>query len=111
MRRGLGLDRRYERRADAADQRELEPARAQADVEPEDIELEAFHSARGDAEQSPEGDLVAAAARRRSEHRATQVILADGSRGKVDSQLRHGAGDPGGEGVRIRPGPDGVFVR
>src|ERR1041385_5223703 len=111
VRRRLELDHRNERRADAPDQRKLQPARAEADVEPQDVELEALNPARGDAKETSEGNLVAAAARRRAEHGAPEVILADGSRRQVDAQLGHGARDPCREGVRVRSRPDGVFIR
>src|SRR5262249_2649851 len=89
----LGVRCGNQRGADSADQGKLEPARAEADVEAQDVELEAFNPARGDAKETAEGKLVAAAARRRAEHRAPEVILADGSRRKVDAELRHGARD------------------
>src|SRR4051812_38359331 len=94
---------RRDSRTDAADERQLEAARPQADVEPEDVELQAVDAARGDAQQTAQGELVAPAAGSGAEDGAAEVVLADGGGRKVDFQLRHGAGDPGGEGVQIGP--------
>ena len=67
MRRGLGLDR-YKRRPDAPDERKLEPIRPQAEIESENVELQAIHAARRDPEKAAQGKLKAAAARRRGEN-------------------------------------------
>src|SRR5258706_12810970 len=113
---GLGLRRLYSdgggelRRADAPDQGQLDPRAADAEVEAEDVELEALDAARREAEHAAERELEAAAARRGGDHRAADEVLADRGRRQVDLELGDGAGDPGGEGVRVRSGPERVFL-
>ena len=55
------------RAAEPTDQRQLDPGAADAEVEAEDVELEAFDAARGETEHAAERELHAAAARRARE--------------------------------------------
>src|SRR5918996_6530485 len=95
--------------AQAPDHRQLERGREGVDPEgeAEHVHLQALAVARKHAEQPVEGELQPAAARRPADHAVTDKVLADGGRGQVEPELRHGARDPGGEGVRggARPQP------
>src|SRR6185436_16608639 len=101
---------REARAADAADERQLDAGAADPEVEAEDVELEALDAAHREAEHAAKRDLHAAAARRAREDLRAGEVLADRGRWQVDAELRHGAPDPGGEGVRVRPRPERVFL-
>src|SRR6185503_20198213 len=79
-----------------------------AEVEAEEIQLEAFHRPGREPEQSAERELPAAAARRGGDDGRADVVLADRGGGKVGLQLGYLARDPRREGVRVRPGPQRV---
>src|SRR5438034_5753692 len=99
------------RQADAADHRQLHARAADAEVEAEEVQLEAVDRARHHAEEAGHGELEARAARRGRDEGAADVVLADRGGGEIDLQLGHRARDPRGEGVRVRPGPQRVGIR
>src|SRR5581483_5947932 len=89
---------------------QLEARLTEPDAQAEDIHLEAFHAARGDAEEPGERELDAVSARRRGDDALAEEILADRGGGQVDVQLRHRAREPGGEGIRVGSRPKAVVL-
>src|SRR5438094_1547149 len=98
------------RQADAPHERQLEAGAVGAEVEAEEVQLEAVDRPGGDAEDAGHGELEAAAARGAGDEVAADVVLADRGRRQVDLQLGHRPRDPSGEGVGVRAGPERVGI-
>src|SRR6266540_3212810 len=100
------------RRADAAHERELERGieRIDSEGEPEEVHLEAFDRACGEACEAEERELEAAPARGGPDELLARIVLADRGGRQIGLDLGHRAQHPGGEGIRVRTGPRGVFA-
>src|SRR5437870_7003920 len=104
--------RRAARRADAAYKRQLERGieRIDSEAQAEEVHFEALDRARGEAGEPEQRKLEAASARGGPDEFLPGIILADRRRGQIGFELGHRAQHPGGESVRVRTGPHGVFA-
>src|SRR6267378_4353472 len=104
--------RKRARRADAAYKRQLERGieRIDSEAEAEEVHFEALDRARGEAGEPEQRKLQAASARGGPDEFLPGIILADRRRGQIGFELGHRAQHPGGESVRVRTGPHGVFA-
>ena len=83
-----------------------------ADIEPQDVELEPFVGGEQDAGEAEERELDSGAAGCGGKQCATgQKVFADRIRRQVEAELRDLAGNIGREGVAVGAGPGAVLVR
>src|SRR2546425_11282589 len=99
------------RHADAADHRQLHPCAADAEIQAQEVELEAVDRPRRHAEDAAQRELEAGAAGGGRDEGADDVVLADRGGGEFDLQPGARARAPRGVGVRVRPGPQRVGIR
>src|SRR6516165_4243332 len=83
-----------------------------ADIEPEDVELESLVGGEQDTGEPEERELEPGAAGCRGKHGPTrQKVFADRVRRQVEAELRNLPGNKAREGIAVGAGPGAVLVR
>src|SRR5467141_640285 len=108
----VGFRRKRARRADAAYKRQLERGieRIDPEAESKQVHFEALDRACGEAREPEQRKLETASARGGPDEFLPGIVLADRGRRQIGFELGHRAQHPGGESVRVRTGPHGVFA-